>query len=130
MPYQETFVTFWNQVKESVQEGNFAKLTMSKTIGKLELKNIFVRPVYSDDGFKVLLKFRYRLRETEDEERELSLDEAFEVIKAHLKNPFSIVILFTTSKDVTFKINKKGISSLAETPPTFRSITQAKRDSE
>ena len=130
MPYQDMFVTFWEQVKESVQEGNFAKLTMSKTIGKLELKNIFVRPIYSEDGFKALLKFRYRLRETEDEERELTLEEALEVIKTHLKNPFSIVILFTTAKDVTFKINKKGISNLAETPPTFRSITQAKSDNE
>ena len=66
MPYQDVFVLFWEQVKESVQEGHFAKLTMAKTIGKPNLRNIFVRPVYSENGFKVLVKFRYRSRDTED----------------------------------------------------------------
>ncbi|WP_375239789.1 hypothetical protein [Aurantibacter sp.] len=128
MPYQDMFVLFWKELEKSVQEGNFAKLTMSKTIGKLELKNIFVRPIYNDDGFKVLLKHRYRLRETEDEEVELTLEEAFNVVKSHLKNPFSVVIIFTTAKDINFKINKKGIATITETPPTFRSVIQAKSD--
>ena len=60
MPYQEVFVLFWEQVKESFQEGRFAKLTMAKTIGKPDLKNIFVRPLSSKDGFKVLVKLRYQ----------------------------------------------------------------------
>lgn len=128
MPYQDMFVLFWKELEKSVQEGNFAKLTMSKTIGKLELKNIFVRPIYNDDGFKVLLKHRYRLREREDEEVELTLEEAFNVVKSHLKNPFSVVIIFTTAKDINFKINKKGIATITETPPTFRSVIQAKSD--
>jgi len=130
MPYQDVFVLFWEQVKESVQEGRFAKLTMAKTIGKPNLKNIFVRPVYSEDGFKVLLKFRYRSREVEDEEEELTLEEAFVVLKSHLRNPFSSVLIFTTTKDVTFKINKKGAGSITETFPTFRDVTQAEKDLE
>ena len=130
MPYQDVFVLFWEQVKESVQEDNFAKLTMAKTIGKPNLKNIFVRPIYSEDGFKVLLKLRYRDKETEDIEDELTLEEAFIVLKSHLKKSFSSVLLFTTTKDVTFKINKKGAGSITETPPTFRAITQAKKDEE
>jgi hypothetical protein len=84
MPYQDVFVLFWEQVKESVQEGSFAKLTMAKTIGKPNLRNIFLRPIYSKDGFKVLVKLRYRSRETEDEEDELTLDEAFVILKSHL----------------------------------------------
>ncbi|AIZ42100.1 MULTISPECIES: hypothetical protein [Cellulophaga] len=130
MPYQEVFVLFWEQVKESIQEGRFAKLTMAKTIGKPELKNIFLRPVYSDKGFKVLLKFRYRSRDTEDQEQELSLEEALEVIKPHIKNPFLSVLLFTTSKDVIFKVNKKGVGSITETFPSFQNVTQAKSDLE
>ncbi|WP_405247051.1 hypothetical protein [Cellulophaga sp. Asnod2-G02] len=130
MPYQEVFVLFWEQVKESIQEGRFAKLTMAKTIGKPELKNIFLRPVYSDKGFKVLLKFRYRSRDTEDQEQELSLEEALEVVKPHLKNPFLSVLLFTTSKDVIFKVNKKGVGSITETFPSFQNVTQAKSDLE
>jgi len=128
MSYQDVFVLFLEQVKESVKEGNFAKLTMAKTIGKPELKNIFLRPIYSEDGFKVLLKYRYRSRDTEDQEEKLSLEDAFVILKAHLKKPFSSVLLFTTTKDVTFKINKKGAGSITENLPTFHNITQAEGD--
>ena len=130
MPYQDMFVLFWEQVEESVQEGRFAKLTMAKTIGKPDLRNIFVRPVYSEDGFKVLVKLRYRSRETEDEENELTLEEAFVVLKSHLKKPFLSVLLFSTTKDVTFKINKKGAGSITENSPTFHDVTQAENDAE
>ncbi|MGH1434778.1 MAG: hypothetical protein ACRBG0_09995 [Lewinella sp.] len=122
MPYQEVFDLFWKQVVKSVEEGNFAKLTMAKTIGKPNLRNIFVRPVYSEGDFKVLLKFRYRSIETEDKEDELTLDEAFVILKSHLRKSFFSVLLFTTTKDVTFKINKKGAGSITESLPTFRNV--------
>jgi hypothetical protein len=128
MSYQEVFILFWEQVKESVQEKRFAKLTMAKTIGKPDLKNIFVRPIYSDDGFKVLLKLRYRSKETEDIEETLTLEAAFSVLKPHLKKSFLSVLLFTTTKDVTFKINKKGMGSITESSPTFFEVTQAEKD--
>jgi hypothetical protein len=128
MAYQDVFVVFWEQVKESVQAGQFAKLTMAKTIGKPNLRNIFVRPVYSEDGFKVLLKLRYRSPETEDKEDELTLDEAFEVLKPYLRTSFFSVLLFTTTKDVIFKINKKGAGSITDNPPTFHEVTQAQID--
>jgi hypothetical protein len=128
MSYQEVFILFWEQVKESVQEKRFAKLTMAKTIGKPDLKNIFVRPIYSDSGFKVLLKLRYRSKETEDIEETLTLEAAFSVLKPHLKKSFLSVLLFTTTKDVTFKINKKGMGSITESSPTFFEVTQAEKD--
>lgn len=128
MHYQDVFLIFWKLVTESVEEGNFAKLTMAKTIGKPNLRNIFVRPIYSEDGFKVLLKLRYRSKETEDQTEELTLDEAFIILKSHLKTSFLTVLLFTTTKDVLFKVNKKGVGSFTENPPTFSDITQAKID--
>jgi len=128
MSYQDEFLVFWKQVEESVQENRFAKLTMAKTIGKPNLRNIFVRPIYSEDGFKVLLKLRYRSRETEDQEDKLTLEEAFDVVKSHLKTSFSSVLLFTITKDVMFKINKKGAARITETPASFHEITQAERD--
>ena len=128
MPYQDVFVLFWEQVKESFQEGRFAKLTMAKTIGKPDLKNIFVRPLYVEDDFKVLVKLRFQSRETEDEEKELNLEDAFAFLKSHLRKSFSSVLLFTTTKDVTFKINKKGAGSITENSPTFHNVTQAKND--
>ena len=128
MPYQDVFVLFWDQVKGSIQEERFAKLTMAKTIGKPNLKNIFVRPIYSENDFKVLVKLRYASKETEDEEQELTLEDAFKLLKSHLKTSFSTVLLFTTTKDVTFKINKKGAGSMTEHLPTFRNVIQAKSD--
>ncbi len=125
MSYLDVFPLFWEEVKLSVQENRFAKLTMAKTIGKPNLRNIFVRPIYSEDGFKVLLKLRYRSKETEDE---LTLEAALEVIKSHLKTSFSSVLLFTTSKDVMFKINKKGAGRITETPASFKEIVQAQID--
>ena len=128
MPYQDVFVLFWEQVKESCKEGQFAKLTMAKTIGKPNLKNIFVRPIYSDDDFKVLVKLRYQSKETEDEENEYTLEDAFVFLKSYLRTSFSSVLLFTTTKDVIFKINKKGAGRITENPPTFQNVTQAKID--
>jgi len=119
MDYLEVFDLFWKQVTKSAEEGRFAKLTMAKTIGKPNLKNIFLRPVYSEGDFKVLLKFRYRSIESEDKEDELTLEEAFVVLKPHLRKSFSSVLLFTTTKDLMFKVNKKGAGSISESLPTF-----------
>lgn len=130
MAYQDVFTIFCNQVTASVQEGTFAKLTMAKTVGKPDLRNVFVRPIYNEDYFKVLLKLRYRSRETEDVEKEMTLDEAFKVLKTYLKNPFLSVLAFTTTKDITFKINKKGAGSIAEKAPTFRDVAPVNRNVE
>ncbi|MDT0554219.1 hypothetical protein [Urechidicola vernalis] len=127
MEYQRVFIDFWSEVEQSVQENRFAKLTMAKTIGKPNLKNIFLRPIYAEDGFKVLLKIHYRSKDSEDEEKEMTLKQAFGILEPHLKKSFLSVLLFTTSKDVVFKINKKGAGSITENPPTFRDITQAKK---
>ena len=123
--YQEVFIVFWKEVEKSVQENRFAKLTMAKTIGKPDLKNIFIRPISFEKDAKVLVKFRYRSRETEDTENECALDEAFTILKPYLKKSFLSVLLFTTTKDVTFKINKKGAGSIIENYPTFNNVTLA-----
>lgn len=124
MSYQAVFIVFWEHVKESIAAGTFAKLTMAKTIGKPELKNIFIRPIYSKDGFKVLLKYSFRPRETEDVEEELNLDAALVILKSHLQTHFLSVLLFTTTKDIVFKVNKKGIGRITESYPTFKHVAQ------
>lgn len=126
--YQEVFFLFWNQVIESIDKKTFAKLTMAKTIGKPSLKNIFIRPIYSESDFKMLVKFHYASKETEDEEMELTLEEAFELVKSHLKSSFFTVLLFSTTKDITFKINKKGAGTIVEGLPTFHNIIQPIRE--
>lgn len=125
MNYQDEFVVFWEHVKESIAAGTFAKLTMAKTIGKPELKNIFIRPIYSDDDFKVMLKYSFRPRETEDIEQEMTLEDALTIIKSHLKSSFLSVLLFSTEKDVVYKVNQKGVGSIIESSPTFKNVIQA-----
>lgn len=45
MDYQEVYLEFWKLVEESVEAKTFAKMTLAKTIGKPNLRNIFLRPV-------------------------------------------------------------------------------------
>jgi hypothetical protein len=127
MDYQEEFIVFWAQVKESIQEGSFAKLTMAKTIGKRDLKNIFVQPFSADKNAKVAVKFHFRQREMEDTLNQYTLEETYNLLKTYLKNPFMSVLLFTTTKDVTFKINKKGAGTITESDPTFHYVTEAEK---
>ena len=120
MPYQPVFVLFWERVKKSIEKGTYAKLTLAKTIGDTELKNIFVRPVLTDEGFKVSLLARYK---TEEIENILTLDEAFIVLSSHLKNPFLTALLFTTDNDIVLKINKKNVGTIIEQAPTFKNAS-------
>ncbi|MXV38144.1 hypothetical protein GO491_05555 [Flavobacteriaceae bacterium Ap0902] len=128
LTYQEVFAKFWEQVEESVEVGDFAKLTMAKTIGKPDLHNVFVRPANLEDEPKFLVKLHYRSRQVDDEEEEYTLNQTLEVIKQHLKNPFWTVLLFTTAKDVTFKINKKDVATITEKAPTFSEVRLADKD--
>jgi hypothetical protein len=121
MPYQTVFVEFYEQVKLSINQGTFAKLTLAKTIGDTELKNIYVRlHILESGGYKLALTLRYK---TEEIESFHTLDEAFTILSSYLKNPFITALLFTTEMDLTFKINKKNAGSLTEQMPTFKNAS-------
>lgn len=127
MTYQDVFDPFWDQVKESIQEGRFAKLTMAKTIGKPNLKNIFVRPICSKDDFKVLVKLRYASKETEDEEKELTLEDAFEFLKSHLKTPFSQYFYLPPQKMSPSKLIRKVRADLLRICRHFATLPKLRR---
>jgi len=116
MVYTETFNDFYNKVKESLNDGTFAKLTIAKTIGKADLKNIYVRPIIEEGILKLELKFRYQ----EEELFEVhSIDATREQLKIYLNNPFLSAILFTTEFDLMYKLNKKRIATITEQFPSF-----------
>ncbi len=116
MSFEAIFTAFYDKVKISLTDGTFAKLTLAKTIGKTDLKNIYVRPIINDDLLKLELKFRYQ----EEELFEIySIDETKEKLKTYLNNPFLTAILFTTEFDLTFKLNKKRVASITEQFPSF-----------
>ena len=120
MAFQTEFALFWESVKESMTQYTFAKLTLAKTIGDTELKNIYMRPVLVDDQVRISLIARYK---TEEVESFHTLEEAFFVLSSYLNNPFLTALLFTTENDLTFKLNKKRIGSIVEQAPTFKSAS-------
>ncbi len=120
MSFQTEFAQFWESVKKSMANYTFAKLTLAKTIGDTELKNIYMRPVLVDDQVRISLIARYK---TEEIESFHTLDEAFFVLSSYLNNPFLTALLFTTENDLTFKLNKKRIGSIVEQVPTFKSAS-------
>ncbi|BDB52168.1 hypothetical protein [Flavobacterium ammonificans] len=120
MSFQTEFALFWESVKESMAQYTFAKLTLAKTIGDTELKNIYMRPVLVDDQVRISLISRYK---TEEVESFHTLEEAFFVLSSYLNNPFLTALLFTTENDLTFKLNKKRVGSIVEQAPTFKSAS-------
>ncbi|OCB75451.1 hypothetical protein [Flavobacterium crassostreae] len=123
MSYEPVFALFWESVKQSIQNGTYAKLTLAKTIGDTELKNIYIRPVLLDEGgYTLSVIARYK---TEEVESFHSLDQAYAVLFPYMNNPFLTALLFTTENDITFKLNKKRVGTILEQAPTFKSASDA-----
>ena len=121
MPYQTVFVEFYEQVKSSINQGTFAKLTFAKTMGDTELKNIYVRlHILETGGYNFAFNTRYKSEEVESFH---TVDEAFMILSSYIKNPFTSALLFTTEMDLTFKVNKKNAGSLIQQLPTFKHIS-------
>ena len=121
MLYQPVFVEFYEKVKESIKKGTFAKLTMAKTMGDTELKNIYVRlNILDSGGYNFAFTTRYK---TEEIESFHTLDESFILLSSYIKNPFLSALLFTTENDLTFKVNKKNAGSIVEQAATFKNAS-------
>lgn len=121
MLYQPVFVEFYEKVKESIKKGTFAKLTMAKTMGDTELKNIYVRlNILDSGGYNLAFTTRYK---TEEIESFHTLDESFILLSSYIKNPFLSALLFTTENDLTFKVNKKNAGSIVEQAATFKNAS-------
>ncbi|MDD5148938.1 MAG: hypothetical protein PHC28_00460 [Flavobacterium sp.] len=121
MLYQPVFAQFWEKVKESIENYTYAKLTLAKTIGDTELKNIYVRPVLlENDVFSLSLTAKYK---TEEIESFHTLDETYMILLSYMNNPFLTALLFTTENDIAFKLNKKRVGSIIEQAPTFKNAS-------
>ncbi|WP_396171276.1 hypothetical protein [Flavobacterium sp.] len=120
MSFQPVFAQFWEKVKESIENHTYAKLTLAKTIGDTDLKNIYVRPVLNNDVLSMSITARYK---TEEVESFHSLEETFFVLAPYMNNPFLTALLFTTENDISFKLNKKRVGSIVEQAPTFKNAS-------
>lgn len=117
-----TYASFFDEVKKSINEGTFAKLTLAKTIGKPELQNIYVRTAVDGEILKLSVTFKtYNeidgLLETE---KIIEIQEMESELIPYINNPFMSVLLFTTEADLTMKLNKKRVATITEQPPTFK----------
>ncbi len=116
MPFKESFSDFYNNVKASLADGTFAKLTLAKTIGNTDLMNIYVRPILEDSILKLELKYKFQQEEVIEIH---TIDAARDKLVTYINNPFMSAILFTTEFDLTYKLNKKRAVSVIKKANTF-----------
>lgn len=117
MSNAEILSNFYLEVKTSIENGTFSKLTFAKTIGNTQLMNIYVRVIVENE--KLVLELKYKFQQ--DEQIEVyGIDKAFDVLTNYVSNPFQSLLLFTCEKDLTLKINKKRDYKLNEQAPTFK----------
>lgn len=121
MSFTESFTEFYNQVKISLADGTFAKLTLAKTIGNTDLMNIYVRPIVENGVLKLELKYKFQ----QEEQVEIhTIDKARDTLVYYINNPFLSAILFTTTFDLTYKLNKKRAVSITEKANTFGNASE------
>ncbi|WP_293892398.1 hypothetical protein [Flavobacterium sp.] len=125
MSFNETFTDFYNNVKASLADGTFAKLTLAKTIGNTDLMNIYVRPIIENGVLKLELKYKFQQEEVVEINE---IDAARNKLVTYINNPFMSAILFTTKFDLTYKLNKKRAVSITEKVNTFGNASEVLLD--
>ena len=122
MPFKDSFSEFYSEVKTSIKEETFAKLTLAKTIGNTELMNIYARLIVIENKLQLELKFKFQKEEIVEIH---TIDKAFKRLIEFINNPFLSAILFTTERDLTYKLNKKRAVSVNEQAPSFAHASTA-----
>lgn len=114
------YTEFFNKVKASIANGTFAKLTLSKTIGKPELQNIYVKTIVEDNILKLAMTHKIYITEKQEVLHIHPLEDLESELTQYINNPFMWLLLFTTEADITMKLNKKRVASIVEQLPTFK----------
>ena len=115
-----TYTEFFNQVRASIANGTFAKLTMAKTVGKPELQNIYVKTIVEDNILKLSMTYKIYTTEKQELVKIYKLDDLEVELIPYINNPFLSALLFTTEADITLKLNKKRVARIDEQAPTFK----------
>ena len=120
MPNTPTYNALFDKVRESIKEGTFAKLTLAKTIGDPDLKNIYIRTTTEDGVLRLAVTHKIYNEGLQEIEKIINMEELETEVVPYINNPFMSVLLFTTEADVTMKLNKKRVANITEQPPTFK----------
>lgn len=115
-----TYTEFFNQVRASIANGTFAKLTLAKTVGNPELQNIYVKTIVEDNILKLSMTYKIYTTEKQELIKICKLDDLEAELIPHINNPFLSALLFTTEADINLKLNKKRVARIDEQAPTFK----------
>ncbi|MGJ3235569.1 class I SAM-dependent methyltransferase [Marivirga sp.] len=117
---------FFQELKKSLQEDSFVKLTLSKPISKsADLQNVYLREVELKN--EKLISFTYRFK-TNDQVKNYSFEETITELENLLQTSFRIATLFTLEKDTAIRFNKKGKATITNNPATFSDKLPADHD--
>lgn len=114
---KEARVIFLETLLDSLQEGYFVKLTLSKSTPKTAtLKNVYGRLILVKGQPQLSLTFRYP---TQDIVKNLPFEEGVAQIQALLGKDFLIATLRTTRQDWVLQYNKKRKARLQQQKPSI-----------
>jgi len=107
-----------NNLRESVLQNNFVKLTLSKPIRKSDaLPNVYVRQIQLKE--QEYFQFTYRFS-TNDQVKNYTLQEAIIELESLLLEKFRAGTLFTLSHDLLIFISKKKKISYKKSVASFK----------
>jgi protein-L-isoaspartate O-methyltransferase len=122
----ETIQNFISQIKSTLNNNEFVKLTLGKASKKdSELRNIYVRLIEIKEG--KMLSFTFR-NKTNDFVKNYSFEDALKEIQKYLGNDFLSAHLFSTNSDVELLFNKKRKATIRSTKPTFSELSEINHD--
>ena len=117
---------FVEVLKESISNGAFVKLTLSKALpNEPALTNVYVRAVSIKENLQLSFTYRYK---TNDQVKNVTVTEGILLLKAMIGDTFLTTSLFTTTADYTLFISKKGKATLTKLKATFPEAPSEKHD--
>jgi len=118
--------TFLTELRVSVQEGAFVKLTLGKPRGpEADLQNLYIRPVVLRGTPHLSFVWRYS---TKDITKNFPPAEALAQIEALVGATFYSAHLFTTERTAQLEYNKKGEPRYSFGPPAAGEVQPAEHD--
>jgi hypothetical protein len=124
---EETIDKFIAELHRSVDAGTFVKLTLGNYKGTDEhLQKIFVRPVETRKGPRLLFQYRGK---TSDTTKNFDHSEAVQNVGGHLNTGFRTAHLFTTENDFQITVGKRS-AKISTGKPTFKTADKQSHDRE
>jgi SAM-dependent methyltransferase len=108
---------FFAALDESLDGGNFIKLTLAKYRGaEAGLRNVYVRPAELKGGQRLSFLYRYKTR---DAVKNYTREEGARLLRLMLGSEFSSCHLFTSNEDLRLEVSRKGEARLNTHAPTL-----------